>query len=146
MGDTLQALLRDPITKAAVIADGVQLVNDEVAGKTGLRGAAIRAGFKAFRSVAPNITARAVAKVLPHFAPVIDPYWDQASATADAPGWFKKHDSEIAEAMLRVTDDLAQRAKNRVMIRVYKGLRSQAHGHVSAAAPGVARLIQKHAC
>ena len=77
---------------------------------------------------------------------MIDPYWDRASATSDPAEWFKSHDDEIAESLLRVTDDLAERAKNRVMIRVYKSLRGQAHGHVSAAVPGVARLIQKHAC
>ncbi len=146
MGTTLQGLLADPATRTAVIADGVKLVNDEVASKTGFRGAAIRAGFKAFRAIAPNITERAVAKVLPHFAPVIDPYWDQAATSADPVEWFGNHDAEIAEAMLGVTDDLADRAKNRVMIRVYRGLRGQAHGHVSAAVPGVARLIQKHTC
>ena len=137
--------LEDPTLRKAVVDDAALLVESEVASKRGFRGRALQAGFKAFRAVSPGIVPEAVDRLLPRFAPVIDPYWEKARASDDPQGWMVARDSEIADALLGVTDKLAEQAKHRVLKRIYKGLRGQARGHVVDAIPGLARLMVKHA-
>ena len=141
---TLAEVLADPVRRAAVVTDAAALVDAEVASKRGLRGAAIKTGFRAFHKVQPNMMQRALNKLLPHFVPVIDPLWTEARQTPDPRGWFVQRDTQVADALLGVTDDLSKKAKNRVLVKIYSGLRGQAHAHVVAAVPGLADLIQKH--
>lgn len=142
---SIQEGLDDPELRKAVVRDAAALVESEVASKRGLRGRALQAGFKAFRAVKPGIVAEAVDKLLPHFAPVIDPYWEKARASDDPQRWMSDRDREIADDLLGVTDRLAETAKHRVLKRIYKSLRGQARGHVVDAVPGLARLMVKHA-
>lgn len=142
---TIAEGLQDPTLRAAVVADAAALVESEVASKRGLRGRALQAGFKAFRAVKPGILPEAVDKLLPHFAPAVDPFWEKARESGDPTGWMKARDGDIADALLGVTDRMAEQAKHRVLRRIYKSLRGQARQHVVAAVPGLAQLMVKHA-
>lgn len=137
--------LADPVLRRAVVRDAALLVDAEVASKRGLRGRALQAGFSAFRAVKPGIMEEAVDKLLPHFAPVIDPFWAQASESDDPVRWMSQRDGQIADALLGVTDRLAESAQHRVLKKIYGSLRGQARGHVVDAIPGLARLMVKHA-
>ena len=138
-------VLADPAGRAAVVRDAAALIEAEVAAKRGLRGAALKAGFKAFKAIQPGIIERAVDRLLPRFAPAVDPFWADASRTADPVAWLIERDGRIADALLAVTDRMAEGARNRVMVRIYKTLRGQARRHVLAAVPALARLILEHA-
>jgi len=138
-------VLADPVRKQAVVRDAAALVHAEVAAKRGLRAAALKAGFRAFNAIRPGAVERAVEHLLPHFVPVIDPFWSEARTHDDCVGWMSARRAEIAQALLGVTDDLATRAKHRVALRIYRTLRGQATGHVEAAVPGLARLMKQHA-
>jgi len=140
----LARALADPETKHRVILDASRIVEEEVASKRGLRGAALKAGFKAFKSVRPGIVPTAVERLLPRFVPVIDPLWDEAKASGDPDAWFRAHDARVAADLLGVTDAMADRAKNKVMIRIYRSLRGSAEEHVRAGAVRIPELIQRH--
>lgn len=142
---TIAEGMADPVLRAAIVKDAAALVDSEVASKGGLRGAALKTGFKAFKAIKPGILDEAVAGLLPRFAPAIDPFWEQARSEPDPAAWMCARDGAIADALLGVTDGLAERSTNRVLVRIYKGLRGQARGHVVAAVPGLARLMVKHA-
>ena len=47
----------------------------------------------------------------------------------------------MAEALLSITDDRAERTSHATLRRAYQRLRGAARGHVEAAAPGIADLI-----
>lgn len=141
---SLVEVLRDPARRRAVVADGVRLIDDEVASKRGLSGAALKAGYKTVQKLKPGIVAQALDKLLPEFAPRVDPYYAQATAHGDVRGFFEARASEIAESLLSVTDEKARSAENAVMLKVYRGLRGQAHTHTTAAVPKLAELIAKH--
>lgn len=144
MADSLVQALEDDATKKAVIADSVQVVEQEVASKRGLRGAAIKTGFSTVKKLKPGIIQSAVEHLLPDFAPAIDPYFARAKQAGDIRSWFTSHADEIADALLAITDAKAARANNRVMKRVYSSLRGQAKVHTAAAMPRVAGLIERH--
>lgn len=137
--------LLDPARRAAVVRDAAALLEAEVGAKRGLRGGALKAGFSAFKAVQPGIVESAIDKLLPHFAPVLDPWWSRAAATPDPVAFLVANDGAIADALLGVTDGLAQRAQQRVLKKIYASLRGQAREHVVDGVPGLARLMRKHA-
>lgn len=141
---TLSQVMVDPTRRAAVVRDAAALVEAEVASKRGLRGAALKAGFKAFQRVQPGIVVRAVDRLLPHFVPAIEPLWAEATASGDPDAWFRQHDDRVAQALLGVTDGFAARAHNKVVLKIYQGLRGSAEEHVRAAVPQLPALIRTH--
>jgi hypothetical protein len=144
MPETLVDVLKDPARRKQVVAESVQIVEAEVADKSGLRGAAIKAGFATVKKIKPGIIQSAVEKLLPEFAPVVDPFYVEARGTGDVRAWFTRNGERIADALLRITDAKAERADNRVMKKVYDSLRGQAVHHTAAAMPRVASLIERH--
>lgn len=141
---TLTEVLADPARKEAVVRDGLVLIEEEVRSKGGLTGMALKAGYKTVQSVKPGFVRAVLAALLPEFAPAVDPFHAKARESGDVHGYFRTHAPAIADALLSVTDRQAKHTDNRVVQRAYQGLRSQAHGHVVAAVPGLARLIEKH--
>jgi hypothetical protein len=141
---TLVEVLRDPSKKAAVVRDGAALIESEVARKRGLRAMALKAGYKSVKAIKPGIIPTMLGKLLPDFAPALDPYYATARESGDVRGYFRSNAAAISEALLAVTDEKAKRAESRVMLRVYKSLRGQARTHVQDAVPGLAQLVQTH--
>lgn len=141
---TLTEILKDATRADAVVRDSAVLLEKEVADKRGLRGAAVRTGFKTMKKIRPGIVPHALRVLLPQFAPVVDPHYAKAVASGDTAAHFRSHADAIADDLLSVTDARARAADNRVLIRVYKTLRPQARKHVAMAMPSVAKLCDKH--
>ena len=144
MSMTLTEVLTDEARRRAVARDGAQLVADEVASRTGLRAAALKAGFKTIRRLKPGIIEEAMYALLPSFAPAVDPHWAKAVASGEPKRYFREHADEIADSLLAVTDAKARRAKNRVMLKVYNALRGQALTQTAQSVPRLPDLIAKH--
>ena len=140
----LNNALADPTKRPAVVTDAARIVEEQVSAASGFRGMGLKAGFKAFQKLRPGIVPLAVDRLLPHFIPVLDPMWDEAVRSGDADGWFREHEAKVADALLGVTDGLAARAQNQVMLRIYQGLRTQARDHVVAGVPRIPELISRH--
>lgn len=141
---TLVEVLEDESRRKAVAADGAVIVDEEVAAKKGIRAAALKAGYRTVKAIKPGIVPESLYILLPRFAPAIDPHWAKALESGDPHGYFRTHASDIAESLLQVTDERAQKAKNKVMLRVYKGLRGQAKKYTTESVPRLSGLIEKH--
>ncbi len=141
---SLTETLKDPERKARIVADAARVVQEEVASKSGFRGAALKAGFKAFMRIRPGIVPSAVESLLPAFAPAIDPFYERGKASGDVTRFFRDHDGAIADALLAVTDGKAEHAKSRVLVRIYRSLRGPARGYVITAVPRIAELAVRH--
>ena len=141
---TLEEILQDKTRAEAVIRDGVLFIDREVRSKGGLRGVAPKAGYKAVRKIKPGIMEESLGSLLPKFAPAIDPHYAKGRETGNVTSYFVQHADGIAESLLAVTDARASVATNRVMVKAYQSLRSQAKGHVIDAMPGLAKLISDH--
>ncbi len=141
---SLVDLLGDSERREAIVRDTVALIEREVAGKSGLRGAAIKAGFKAMKAIRPGMVQAAVERLLPAFAPAVDPFFRDAVESGDIPAFFKSNADAIAEALLAVTDEKAKKAERGVLLKIYNSLRGQAKQHTAAAMPGLGELLQRH--
>ncbi|MEQ1565971.1 MAG: hypothetical protein ABMA64_10070 [Myxococcota bacterium] len=140
----LAEVVADAAGRQAVVASCVRLVEEQVDSKRGLSGAALKAGYAAFKRVRPGMVAFAVDKLLPEFAAAIDPHWAQGVAAGDPDGWFRSHQRPIAQDLLAVTDRIAGRSHNRVLVKLYQSLRGSAVDHVAEAVPRLAPLIRTH--
>lgn len=139
---TLVELIAEPPRRAALVDACVRAVEDEVRGKSGLTGMALKTGYAAFQKVKPNMTRAGVVRLLPEMAPVLDRLWAQAGA--DPGAWFLQHRGRVADELLGVTDAVATRSHHTVLVRMYRALRGTAHEHVAAGVPRLASILGSH--
>jgi hypothetical protein len=136
--------INDPTKKSAVITDCCTLVDEEVAGKSGFSGLAVKAGYAAVKGVKPGFIAEVVTRLLKDFADKLDPLWEEGKAKGDPAGHFAANKSRVADALLSVTDEKAKSAKSAVVRGTYEKLRGSAKKNVEDAVPRLAKLLQKH--
>jgi hypothetical protein len=128
-----------------VIADCALLIDEEVKKKGGLSGIAIKAGFATVKAVKPGFIEEAVDHLLDDFARRLEPFYQAAVTASRRPtDHFIGQAGAIADALLGITDERAQRAKNAVVKKAYEKLRPSAKKHVEEAVPGIGRLVEKH--
>lgn len=140
----LVAMLADPATRDRVIREGAALIDAEVAKRTGVSGFAIRAGFAAIKKVRPDIVEDSLAKLLPAFAPAIQPHVEKGEAAGGVASYFTSNADAIAEDLLAITDEKAKNAQNPIMKRTYGSLRGQAHKQTSSSMPAVGAWLQTY--
>lgn len=147
---SLSDALLAPGTRTNVVTDMVGVIDDEVRGKGGLSGAAIKSAYAAVRKVSPTIVEKATNVMLPDFAKALDPFWTDFNQTADAQhadfgSYLADRPTEASEAILAVTDARAESTSKAPLRRAYKSVRGKAREHVTAALPRVGTTLQKHA-
>jgi hypothetical protein len=143
---TLQASLLDPNRRDDVVTDLQTLVDQEVAGKSGLSGGIVKTGYAAVKKVKPGIIRSAIDSLLPEFVAALEPHW-AASQPQPATGfgaYLAGRPQEVSEALLAVTDRRAERS-SRAITSVYTKLRPKGQDNVIEALPRLGDLVQRHA-
>ena len=145
MPNLTEALTAEP-NKNAVVEDCVALIDAEVQDKGGLTGLAIKAGYKAVQGIKPGFVRNVVTDLLPEFAQVLEPLYQEAKANgAKVTDHFVGNTPRVADALLSITDEKARRAKSGMVKGTYEKLRGSAKKNVEAAVPRLAAMIEKHA-
>src|SRR5580698_7451649 len=99
--------------KDQVVDDCCALIDAEVKDKGGISGLAIKAGYGAVKGVKPGFVRNVVTDLMPEFARVLDPiYQESKQAGQPVSDYFSKHSSQVAEALLAITDEKAKHSKN----------------------------------
>lgn len=147
--DSLESrLLKDAAKRPRIIDDCVKLIDAEVDGKGGLSGLAIKAGYKVVQSVKPGFVRESMDHLLDDFVHRLEPFYTQHLAKNGDPKAFGtflgSKSTEVADALLGITDDKAKRAKNPGLKSAYDKLRPQAKKHVEEAVPRVGRTLAQH--
>ena len=131
--------------KQQVVADCCTLIDAEVKDKGGISGLAIKAGYSAVKGVKPGFVKNVITDLLPEFARVLDPMYQESVAAGKTPSeFFAARSSEVAEALLALTDEKAKHSKNGLVRGTYDKLRGTAKKNVEAAAPRLGKLIESH--
>jgi hypothetical protein len=147
MAPTLHQILLAPDTQPAVVADCLTLIEQEVAGKSGISGTAVKLAYKTARTFAKGYLRSTVESLLPDLVTELEPYW--ADFTASGASGFgdclAKRGDEVAEALLSVSDARAKMSERPVIIKAYGTVRGGAAKHVAAALPNVGALVEKYA-
>jgi len=143
---SLADVVVDDTKRRAVVDDCARLIDAEVADKRGIKGLAVKAAFKAVKGVRPGMIPMSVDALLDDFATQIDPFWDACQSQSSAPrSYFQQNGNTIANALLKITDDRAQKSTQRVLKGAYSKLRGQAVTHITQAMPRLADLVARHA-
>jgi hypothetical protein len=129
----------------AVIADALKVLDQEVADKSGLTGLAIKGGYKVVQGFKPGFVRQVVDGLMDEFLRALDPVYQEAvEKKRPAGAYLLEHKDRVADALLAVTDQKAQRASGGIR-GAYDKLRPLAKKQVEAAAPRLAALMEKHA-
>jgi len=131
--------------KKEVVRDCCELIDAEVKDRGGISGLAIKAGYGAVKGIKPGFVQGAVEDLLPEFAKVLDPiYEDAKSQNKGVSDFFTANASRVADALLSITDAKAARAKSGVAKGAYDKLRGSAKKNVEQAVPRLGKLIEKY--
>lgn len=147
---TMAASLKEqmaPVQKRnALIDDALSVLDEEVSDKSGLSGVAVKTAFKLIKGVQPGFLRKVVDKLLDDFLEKTNPIYQSAVAAGLSPGaHVVKEKAALASALLSVTDRKAEQAESEMVRKTYAKLRPTAEKHVEAAAPRLAKLLDRHA-
>lgn len=134
-----------PHVRPEVVADACTLLEDEVRRTSGISGMAIRSAYRVLTGIRPGMVPSAVDGLLDPFADQLDPFYQQ-HVTTGVPlvDILTSQRTSMAEALLSITDDRAERTSQMTLRRTYLRVRGSARSYVEAAAPGIATLIEAH--
>ncbi len=142
---SLPEILTSEAKKARVVDDCCDLIDAEVKDKGGISGLAIKAGYGAVKGVKPGFIKHVVTDLLPEFARVLDPIFQDGTKAGKAPSdYFAGRAPDVAEALLALTDEKAKASKNALVRGTYDKLRGTAKKNVEAAVPRLGKLIESH--
>jgi hypothetical protein len=147
MAATLSEMLLAPDTQPAVVADCLKLIQQEVSGKSGVSGTAVKLAYKTANTFASGYLQSTVESLLPDLVTQLEPYWEDfgASGASGFGDYLVKRGDEVSEALLSVSDARAKMSSRPVIIRAYGTVRGGAAKHVAAALPNVGALVEKYA-
>jgi hypothetical protein len=144
---TLHESLLAPDVRPQVVADCETLVNGEVSTMSGVSGTAVKLAYKAVRTYDAGHIHYMIETLLPHLADALQPYWTDFTV-AGGSGFgdhLAKHEDEVCEALLAITDERCRNSGRPVIVKAYKTVRGSAAKHVKAALPAVGTLVEKWA-
>jgi hypothetical protein len=142
---SLKDSLLDESKKSAVVDDCLQLIDQEVADKSGLSGLAIKAGYGVVKGIKPGFVKQAVTDLLPDFATALDPLYQEAKTKNVAVSdYMVQNTSRVADALLAITDEKAKKSKSGAVKGTYEKLRGSAKKNVEQAVPRLGQMIEKH--
>ena len=147
MAATLRQILFAPDTRPHVVADCQRLIEQEVSGKSGVSGTAVKLAYKTAKSFASGYLQATVESLLPDMVAELEPYWADftASGASGFGDYLVKRGDEVSEALLSVTDARANGSERPAILKAYGAVRGGAAKHVAAALPNVGALVQKYA-
>lgn len=147
MAQQLKDVLLQPGKRPQVISECETLIDEEVASKSGLSGLAVKGAYAMVKALKPGMIREAVDGLLDDFVARLEPFYSAyqaAPAGASLPEYLKARSSEVADALLGITDERAARSKNATLKKAYEKLRPQGKKHVEEAVPRLGRLIERH--
>lgn len=143
---TLAEQLLTEEKRPQVVADSVQVIEDEVKSKKGASGLMIKAGFKTVKAFKRGILPDVVNALLDDFVKKLEPFYQRhlEEDGGDFRAFVVREADSIAEALLGITDERAERSRHKTLVKAYKKLRPQGHKQVVAAMPRVGAMLNRH--
>lgn len=142
MSTAVSDALLDQTRRPAAVAALTEVIDAEVADKSGLGGAAVKAGYAAARKLGGDFVPSATDRLLPQFAAALDPFWASKGDTGFA-AHLQARSQEAADALLAVTDAKAEATSHASAKKVYNALRGKAKEQVVAALPRLGATVER---
>jgi hypothetical protein len=130
-----------------VVADCVALVDEEVKGKGGLSGVAVKGAYGTVKTIKPRFVPEVVDALLDDWVAKLEPYyekWRSGGSVGTLAEFLTARSDDVAEDLLAVTDERSARSKHKTATKLYGKMRPSAKRNVSAAVPKLGGLMEKH--
>ncbi|MEH2232490.1 MAG: hypothetical protein V7K71_23150 [Nostoc sp.] len=136
--------LLNPTKKAMVIDDCCNMIEGQLASKSGMSGIALKTAFAALKGVKPGYIPYVVEQILPQCFTALDPIWSQGVEKGDPVEYLSANRSNTADALLGVTDARVKNSNRQIVRGTYEKLRGSAKKHVEEAVPDLAKVINNY--
>ena len=145
---SLKELIDDPKVSKSIVADGLRVLDEEMAKRSGLGGLAIKGAYKVVKNVQGGKTLeKAVEILIPEFIDKLDPYYGRFQEEGKGKTWteyLQPHYGTIADELLSVTDQRVQGTDNRAVRGTYDKLRPKARKEVIASLPALSGMMERY--
>ncbi len=145
---SLKEIIEDPNVSQSVVTDGLRVLDEEIAKRSGIGGMAIKAAYKVVKNVQGGRTLeKAVRVLMPEFIEKLDPYYARFQEEGKSKSWeeyLRPHYASLANELLAVTDLKVQGTDNRAVRGAYDKLRPKASKEVIASLPALTRMMEKY--
>ncbi|GAA6524625.1 hypothetical protein [Intrasporangium sp. DVR] len=142
MSTAVSDALLDETRRPAAVSALTQVIDAEVADKSGIGGTAVKAGYAAAKKLGGDFVPSATDRLLPQFAAALDPLWASKGAAPFA-AYLQARSEEAANALLAVTDAKAEATSHTAAKKVYGAMRSKAKEQVVAALPRLGATVER---
>ncbi|MDC5697369.1 hypothetical protein OO014_08885 [Intrasporangium calvum] len=142
MSTAVSDALLDETRRPAAVSALTQVIDAEVADKSGIGGAAVKAGYAAAKKLGGDFVPSATDRLLPQFAAALDPLWASKGDTPFA-AHLQARSDEAADALLSVTDAKAEATSHTAAKKVYSAMRGKAKEQVVAALPRLGAAVEQ---
>jgi hypothetical protein len=140
---TLRDKVSDPATRQRALDEGMKTIDAEVGDRSGFGGMALKAAYAMVKGIAPGIVPKLLNGMLDEMLDALQPFYDQAKqGNVDLKLLFGQRPSDVANALLGVTDARAAKAGAGPLKKGYEKLRPSAQKHVEQALPRLADLVK----
>jgi hypothetical protein len=145
---SLKEIIQDPGVAQSVAADGLRVLDEEIAKRSGIGGMAIKGAYKVVKNIqGGRLLEKAVKVLMPEFIDKLDPHFSRyqeegKGETLEA--YLRPHYDSLADELLAVTDRKIKETDNRAVRGTYDKLRPKARKEVVASLPALARMIEKY--
>ena len=132
----------DP-NRSEVVAACVELVDQEVKAKKGIKGVAIKGAYGTVKRIKPRFVGETVDALFDDWLARMQPHFEawQDAGNGSFSEYVAAHADEVADDLLKVTDERAATSKHKTATRLYNKLRPKAKIDVASAAPKLGALI-----
>lgn len=127
-------------------ADCQALIEQELSAKSGVSAAALKVAYKVVTAFAPDYYQTTVEGMVPDILDQLQPFWADFHAAGGGQfgDYLAKRSDEVSEALLQVTDGMAQRSRRDAIVKAYNTVRGGAGKHIEEALPAVGALVEKY--
>lgn len=146
MRSTLAEYVATPPTRERVVADCVALIDEEVKGKGGLSGVAVKGAYGTVKTIKPRFVPEVVDALLDDWVGKLEPYYDKwrSGGSGSLAEFLTARSDDVAEDLLAVTDKRAANTRHKTASKLYNKMRPSAKRNVSGAVPKLGALMEKH--
>ncbi|TCP49186.1 hypothetical protein EV191_1098 [Tamaricihabitans halophyticus] len=147
MAQALDQILLSESKRPEVVTDFQNLIDEEVSGKKGVSGLAVKGVYGTVKAVKSGMIHDAVDSLLDDFVQRLQPFYAEyqtAGGGTPLSEYLSGRGDEVADALLGVTDERAGNSQRKSVKNGYEKLRPQAKKHVEEAVPQIGSLIEKH--
>ncbi|WP_404784943.1 DUF6918 family protein [Altericista sp. CCNU0014] len=141
----LSEQLADEGIASRIAEDCAKLMDEQVSCKSGVSGMAFKATYKVVKGLSADYIPGAIQRLLPEAISALEPMWEKGIELGDPVSYLTQNCELTADTILSVTDAKIQRARNKLICTSYNQLRKSVKSDISAAVPGFAEILSKHA-